>query len=100
MTLKHAAVQGGLDPHCKVELEDVEHWLHCLQSSQTALVIFETVEDAIADIDKAEVTFYITVTAAMPMTFPRLAVVQLCCPAILVAPLCHVGGCTKIGLQK
>ena len=51
-----ADVQGGLDQNRKIELEDVLHWLRSLQPPQAALIIFENVEDAIADSSKAQVT--------------------------------------------
>ena len=51
-----ADVQGGLDDRCKIEIEDVLHWLRSLHPPQTALIIFENVEDAIANSSKAQVS--------------------------------------------
>ncbi|KAK9809597.1 hypothetical protein WJX73_006366 [Symbiochloris irregularis] len=46
--------QGGLDDNVEVTFSTLLHWLHCLPPSRGALLILETVEDALADHNRAQ----------------------------------------------
>ena len=72
-------VQGGLDHRCKTDLEDVLQWLRSLHSHhppRTALIIFDNVENAIAERSKAQVTPRTAAAADRVLAISRSGVVR------------------------
>ena len=48
--------QGGIAQSAEPTFFTLLHWLRCLAPSHAALLILETVEDALADTSRAQVT--------------------------------------------